>query len=67
MPDPRSPSAAERAPAPAPRRRPLVRRRERACVTNPREHTNASAREKAFARAIREMSEMTDRFTAEET
>lgn len=61
------PSTAERAPSPAPRRKPLARKRERACVTNPREHTNASAREEAVARAIREMSEMADRFNAEET
>lgn len=57
---------AERAPAPAPRRKPLVRKREHAIqASDPHatEHTNASAREEAFARAIREMS---DRFNAEE-
>lgn len=57
---------AERAPTPAPRRKPLVRATSLPGQTA-HEHTNASAREEAFARAIREMSEMTDRFTAEET
>jgi len=59
------PSAAERAPAPAPRRKPLVRATSLPGQTA-HEHTNASAREEAIRRAIRDMSEMTDRFTAEE-
>lgn len=60
---------AERAPTPAPRRKPLARKRERATglTACEREHTNASAREEAIRRAIRDMSEMSDRFTAEET
>lgn len=60
----------ERIPAPARLRHPLVRKRERAIQASDlhtNKHANASAREEAFARAVREMSEMADRFNTEET